>query len=174
MNFIPINDSEYPEIDVIFSLTGSFEPDSVTKALQIEPTKVWRSGEDIIVNGKATGRKYNSDNWSLATGLVHALDVEEQICNVLDIIKPHSVKVRELCDAYNIRSSIICAVYFNENNQPAIYLSSATIEKLVLLRSSIDFDLYPYMWPLFLHTRMVYGEERQQGQGPAECRLLPT
>lgn len=126
-------------IKVEFKITGDeFNPDAVTKHLQIEPSQHWKEGEQI--KDKNILRKFSC--WIFSTEYEESLDINNQIKKLIDVI---SVKKDELINFrkdHRIDYKIVIVINVENSEKPAIYLTSDIIEFANDIKAEIDFDLY--------------------------------
>ncbi|MCM2351900.1 MAG: DUF4279 domain-containing protein [Bacteriovoracaceae bacterium] len=113
------------------------DPDKLTETLGIKPTSVERKG-DLTPSGKP--KLESSNAWELRSNLVNESELDKHIRDLIS-------KVKELKDVHRVSKrwgvKIDCVVeFFGEDNTPTLGLSKESIEKLALLKCSVDFDYY--------------------------------
>lgn len=132
---------EKTSILVEFKITGDeFDPDTVTKKLQIVPNEYWQKGEQI--KNKSIVRSFSC--WIIKTGYEESLDVNNQLVKILDKIKDKKNELIELKKQNNFDYKVDIVIQIENNEKPAIYLSSDIIEFANSIKAEFDFDLYIY------------------------------
>ena len=123
------------------TLTGaSFDPEQVTDALGIEPTKTWRIGEPI--QNTLLKRKHNG--WSVATPRQESLDLGKQLRDLLRELEPKFSSIAALRERFGFDVEVSCAIYIN-GETPSMHLDRETLSMVERLGAEIDFDLYVYI-----------------------------
>lgn len=125
-------------IKCYFEVIGDgFNPDLLTEAMGIEPTKTWRVGDTT----RRSGRPYKHDGWSIRSEEVASLDLREVVLPVLRRLLPVAGVLSEYCDRLNLEAVLSCAVYVEDDQMPALSLDSETIRMLSALGASLDIDI---------------------------------
>jgi len=119
---------------------GDFDPDEVTDALGIEPTKTWRIGDPI--QNTLLKRKHNG--WSVATSREESLDLGKQIRDLLRRLEPTFSSIATLRDRVDLNVEVSCAIYIY-GETPSMHLDRETLSMIERLDAEIDFDLYVYI-----------------------------
>lgn len=126
-------------IKVEFRILGEdFNPDSITDKLTIKPNYQWINGDRI--ENKASIRKYSC--WAIHTEYEESYDVNDQLNKVMSMINKRKLELIELKKVYDIEYRFDIIVNIENNEKPAIYLNSDTIEFANDIKAEFDFDLY--------------------------------
>jgi hypothetical protein len=124
-----------------FILTGiNFNPEEITSFLGIAPTKTWRLGDQI----QTSLLTYKHDGWLLSTGEEESLDLNNQLRSVIDQLKPHFSKIKEVCARLNLEAEIGFAVYVENGETPALHFDKDIVQIAADLNAEIDIDLYVF------------------------------
>lgn len=125
------------EITAFFTITGlDFDPQNITKKLEILPTKTWKIG-DIIHPKSTLKREYNG--WVLESKLSKSNDLEDHIKSVFEQLQPVWNIVQEIGHNYDIEIS--CVIY-TDGEVPVIHLDKEIVNKSYQINVEIDIDLY--------------------------------
>lgn len=119
---------------------GDFDPEEVTNALGIKPTKTWRVGDPI--QNTLLKRKHNG--WSFATPRQESLDLGKQIRELLRELEPKFSSIAALRERVGLDVEVSCAVYIY-GETPSMHLDRETLSMVERLGAEIDFDLYVYV-----------------------------
>ena len=125
-------------IMVSYALTGTFDPDAVTRFSGISPTKIWRYGDPI--SNTALTRKH--DGWILSTAEKASHDLNERVQEMLSQLHHHADKLRDICRTLELDAEIACVVYVDEEQVPALHLDREIIRQVADLDAEVDIDLY--------------------------------
>ncbi|WP_280221021.1 DUF4279 domain-containing protein [Nocardia neocaledoniensis] len=127
---------EYFEVAVSLRLTGAFEPERVTAALGLAPSKQWRTGQP----GAAPKLRRSSDGWVLK--LVDNVGrVDDSVQEAVDRLKEIDARLRPILDDPNISGYLAVSVDTPANCWPSIALSSSTLSFLASTGLSFDIDV---------------------------------
>ncbi|MGH8072144.1 MAG: DUF4279 domain-containing protein [Candidatus Entotheonellia bacterium] len=125
------------EIAVALRLTGQdFSPEKVTPLLGVSPTKTWRLGDTV----QNTLLKITHDGWEFALPVPAVLDLEAQLCALLDLFESRRHSVLEVCDRFGLEVEVACAVYVTDE-APIMHLSSRTMRRIATFNADLDIDL---------------------------------
>jgi hypothetical protein len=127
----------HSEISTYFSLAGTFNPDEITAAIGITPTRTHRAGE--LISPRAIMR-YQNDIWQLDSGLDKSTDLEDQVKDVLERLKAGGTDLINLCTHYE--ATIECVVFSYGGDRPAIAFSRDILKQVTALNAEIGIDLY--------------------------------
>jgi Domain of unknown function (DUF4279) len=124
-------------ISTSFTLTGfSCEPENISRALGLEPTKTWKTG-DLI--GKSI-LKFKHNGWFLEVKLTHSIDLEEHVQCLLEILSPAWDKLVEFGKIYDAEFN--CVIYSYEAQGPGIHLNKQMLNRMAQLNAEFDVDYY--------------------------------
>ena len=101
-----------------FRIMGdAFDPDAVTQALSVQPTKIWRKGDCVYNNqGKITTlRQYT--NWGYQTAATETLDINTPIRTLQAVFADKTNTLLNLQKQYDLSFTIDIVIEV-ENNQP--------------------------------------------------------
>mgnify|MGYP001018388942 CR=1 FL=1 len=118
-----------------FTITGSFEPEEITRRVGVEPTESWRKGEVHPKNQRE--RKFS--RWSLASRLDRSAELEAHIRDVLVQVDQKPAEFQSVSREYGGRMQLVG--YWN-NLYPGLYLDQSLVESLARYALSVDFDFY--------------------------------
>jgi hypothetical protein len=125
------------EIAVAMRLTGQdFSPEKVTPLLGVSPTNTWRLGDTV----QNTLLKRKHDGWEFALPVQAVLDLEAQLCALLDLFESRRHSVLEVCDRFGLEVEVACAVYVTDE-APIMHLSSRTMRRIATFNANLDIDL---------------------------------
>jgi hypothetical protein len=122
-----------------FTVTGDFDPGSISKALRIEPTESWQKGD----RNETTHYERKFSRWSLRSRLDDFVSLEPHIRDVLDQLKERAAEVRAVANDHNY-AGIQCVGHFYAS-YPGLSLDRSLIRDMAALNLDIDFDFY-YMY----------------------------
>lgn len=126
---------------VEFKIIGDeFEPEIITKVLQISPDKYWKKGEQI--KNKNSIRNFSC--WSIKTGYEESIDINNQLVKIINKIKDKKNELVELKNQNKFYYKIQVVIKIENNEKPAIYLNRDIIGFLNDIKAELDFDLYIY------------------------------
>jgi hypothetical protein len=117
-----------------FCLGGAFDPDEVTRRLEVLPSETARAGDAI---GR-TRRKRQNSFWMLRSRLQSSGDVDQHVRDVLDQLDANRLVFEELTREFG---GIIVIVGFSQDYAPAISLEQDTIGRLA--QYGLRLDLKP-------------------------------
>ncbi len=124
-----------------FKLTGTnFNPEEVTSLLGIVPTKTWRK-DDQTLDSLLTRKR---DGWRLSTGEEESLDLNNQLRPVLDQLKPHFSKIKDVCARLHLEVEMGFAVNVENGETPALHFDKDIVQIAADLNAEIDIDLYVF------------------------------
>jgi Domain of unknown function (DUF4279) len=126
-----------PLVEVAFKLTGrGFDPDDVTKVIQLTPTETWRLGDYI----QWTALKRKHDGWEVGLPERETYGMEEILLELLDALDPHNGRIAEAVERLNLETEISFGVYVR-GETPAGRFSAETIRRVSALGAILDIDL---------------------------------
>jgi len=129
-------DNEY---QAYFTVSGDFDPASITAEIGIEPTRSWKKGD----RNEKTHLERKFSRWSLDSRLDKSASLEEQIADVLEQLKPKVEEVRRVSKAHGNGCMQLVGWFYQ--SYPGIHFEKDLIAKLSNFELSVDFDFY-YMY----------------------------
>lgn len=134
---------ERTKVRVYFSLFGdTFPLDYVTEKLGITPSNTYTKG-DIITHLPITlARKETA--WVLDTGYQESLDVNDQLQQVITLLRKKAFIINEIKMNYSVECKIFIVAEIEEGDIPAIYLDRDVIRFASIIEAEFDIDLYAY------------------------------
>ena len=120
---------------------SAFDPDDITKLLDIKPFEVIKSGT-LKNNGKG---KYNFSSWYGCKQTEPETDRFQQCGNIVKELKYHISDLNKIKEIYNVNFSIqIFPCSKNENCSDVIGFSKDIIEFCYLTDTEIVVDMFLY------------------------------
>lgn len=130
---------EKTSVSVEFAIVGeSFSIKDVTNRLRIFPTDSY--SKDDLNNGTKYIRKETC--WSIATKYENSLDIIEQLNKIIYQLIDKVDLLKDIKKEYNVSYRFFVAIQIFEEQTPAIYLDSDTIEFASKIGADFDFDMY--------------------------------
>ena len=130
---IETRDNEY---NAYFTVTGDFDPASITELLGLEPTRSWIKGS----RNEKTHLERKFSRWSLDSRLARFAPLEEQIADVLAQLASKRSEISELASSYE--KPIMQLVGWFYKNYPGLHFDKELVAGLAELGLSVDFDFY--------------------------------
>ena len=125
---------------VEFSVIGEkFNPNVITKVLQIEPTEYYFNGDKSKRNIE---RKETC--WYISTGYVDTLYISDVLSTIIDKLKDKEKKLNDLKNQLNLTYKFFIVIKIENGQVPAIYLDSKVIDFANSIKAEFDFDMYIY------------------------------
>jgi hypothetical protein len=118
-----------------FTVTGDFDPKTITERMGIQPSESWKKGE----RNERTHYERKFSRWSLNSRLDHSATLEAHVQDVLNQARDHAVAVQEIGREFNCWVQLVG--YFH-NDYPGFGLGSESIAGLAQLNVGIDCDFY--------------------------------
>ncbi len=129
---------------VYFALKGdNFDPNIVTQAIGIQPTKIHRKGDPI----GNSGNKIKFSGWYLYTEKRDNILVDKLVDDLVTKLFDKITIINDLKRLYQLESILELVVYIDCNDEistPAIGHDSKTIEFLYKTRTETDVDMYKF------------------------------
>jgi len=127
------------EIRVWFTLTGlDLDPNEITTATNLEPSKAWRKGD--LIDPRRPARRHKEGGWSIASGCEDTVDIESQIKALLKRLCPARQALVSLGKRYD--AEVECVMYIYGGERPAEHFDRDAVRQMAELNASIDVDLY--------------------------------
>ncbi len=123
-----------------FAVTGTFNPDEISKRLNLQPTEKWAIGDS-----RKDGSKHTFSNWRYGDCNDYDVNVENQmrktISNLISL-KADLLRIKKDYDAH-FRLQVVPRIYTNEIS-PNLSPPRDIIEFLYETETNLDIDLYVY------------------------------
>lgn len=121
------------------SIYGSdLNPQYVTDALGLEPTKNWSKGD---IRSRRTNSVYEYGCWKTCTE-ESTLPLEEHLRVLKQKIADRTDVVRSFADSHGCEIELSVVVRVTDEEAPDISVSRAALSWLYNMRASLDFDTY--------------------------------
>ena len=118
-----------------FSITGSFDPEEITRRAGIEPSDAWRKGDKHPTNGLE--RRFS--RWSLRSRLPEESELEVHVADVLEQLDLRSEAFDALSNEYGGRMQLVG--YFH-THYPGLYFERSVVQRLAKYHLEMDCDFY--------------------------------
>ena len=132
---IETRDNEYR---AYFTVTGEFEPASITEQIGLEPTSSWKKGD----RNERTHLERKFSRWSLDSRLDKFASLEAHITDVLEQLKPNAGQVKQVLKLDDGGIQLVGWFY---KDYPGLHFEKDLVAGLAELELSVDFDFY-YMY----------------------------
>lgn len=124
-----------------FSICGDvFDPNQITKLLEIEPVEVCLKGS---ISGTKK-RPSTETSWSICTEKEESYDINEQTENLLCLFKNKVDVLGEIKKIYDITFLFSVLIEIENGEKPAIYWTAETNRFLGEIGAESSIDLYIY------------------------------
>ncbi|MYN02905.1 DUF4279 domain-containing protein [Pseudoduganella sp. DS3] len=127
--------SQSNESYAYFALTGTLDPEMVSRRTGIAPTDSWRKGD----LHPRTRRERKFDRWELASRLPRTEELELHIADVLVQLEASPIEFAALAKEHSGRMQLVG--YFHEE-YPGLVFSASLVAGLAKFNLSMDFDFY--------------------------------
>src|SRR5215468_672864 len=118
-----------------FTVTGSFDPESITERVGTKPTESWRQGG---VNPR-NGRERQFSRWSIYSRLPRTALLEAHVEDVLDQLDANAAAFKQISTE---EGGIMELVGYFHSYFPGLGFESETIRRLSNYGLSMDCDFY--------------------------------
>ena len=118
-----------------FTVTGDFDPDSITMRLGLNPTEQWLKGS----RNERTHFERKSSRWSLESRLARSASLEAHVRDVLEQTLQCAEKIKRLGQEYTTYMQL---VGWFHNDYPGFGLDEGIVSGLADLGVGIDCDFY--------------------------------
>lgn len=112
------------------------DPEAISRATGIAPTKTWRIGD---IRQERTGKTHLDCGWRLDADNTDGREVETQISSLLEALWPVHEYLTALTPRCEMQFSIV--VHCRES-APPVYLSTAQMQRIAQLGAGLDIDIY--------------------------------
>jgi hypothetical protein len=132
------------EVSLVIKST-SLSPDEITNRVGLDPDESVRMGSRLSIDGQPRPK---SHLWIMRSGLPN-VDVEAQICTLIDRVGDHADRIGSLSDATTANFMQVVRRYFPDPEEAELgfFLSTEIVSFLSATRSGFDFDEYDYGAP---------------------------
>src|SRR5207253_7204987 len=128
-----------PEVEVHFKLVGEFDPEVVTRALGLSPTRTWRSGERLGTSLVT----FDTDGWRVTAGPRGTLAAGELVRELLLLLAPIGPKLAALRSQTKLKTILTVRVYIppERDAAPYLYVENDLMQQLADLDAALDVDI---------------------------------
>ncbi len=126
------------EYRAYFTVTGGFDPASISGQIGLNPTSSWKKGD----RNEKTHLERKFSRWSLDSRLDKLASLEEHIVDVLEQLKPKADQVRQVLKDNEGGMQLVGWFY---KDYPGMHFEKELVASLAELELSVDFDFY-YMY----------------------------
>jgi hypothetical protein len=117
------------------TVTGDFDPDSITARLSLKPTEQWVKGS----RNERTHLERKFSRWSLESRLERSASLEDHVRDILDQALPSAGEIVQIGKEH---SAYMQLVGWFHNDYPGFGLDEGIISGLAQLNVGIDCDFY--------------------------------
>lgn len=118
----------------------SFDPDIITKLINIQPDIKWEKGDEYIKNGKLNQRTYS--NWMITTGYCETLDVDELMSSFSCRFRDRIVELNSCKKRFGLEYVCEVVVKIENAQPPSLYWNTNSLRLLDSIGADLDIDLY--------------------------------
>lgn len=118
---------------------GIFNPEDITRLLEIHPFKSWAYGDKRV-----DGSKYLFSRWSAEKSEVGRLDVEAQCRDTIKNLKNKIPQLNQIKEQYDVSFVLTIVPSIHGEEQPWISFDEEIIEFCFLTGTTIGVDMYIY------------------------------
>ena len=119
---------------------SDFDPDYITKKLNIEPYRTRRMGTPR----KNLKSVYPFSSWSACHQDTPALDAEEQCLQIVRMLADKIPDLLQIKSEYNVTFTITIVPHIYHEEQPVLYFNQEIIDFCHATGTTIGIDLYIY------------------------------
>ena len=123
-----------------FKIVGNFNPDDVSKLLNLIPEKTWKIG-DLRRNGT----KYEFALWEIGRCAEYDMEVDNQMRKTIAVLQDKIPLLKQIREKYDVSFvlEVVPTIYVNDVN-PCLAPSLEVIDFCHATRTQIDIDMYLY------------------------------
>ena len=126
-------------VNVKFNIVGDyFNPDVVTKRLNLEPTDSYIKGD----KGRYKSVTRKETCWSIETGYYESFDISEQINLIIKTVLEKKEILKKLRSQLDVEYFFIVIINIEDNMGPAMIFESPIIEFANYIGAEIHVDYY--------------------------------
>jgi hypothetical protein len=127
-----------PIIGCEFRITGNFDPELITRATGILPSKIHRVGNSVSARSTL---KHRADSWIISFGPIATWHLVDVLTPLLERIRPHRDVLNALKAEHHSESEFSCLIEARDEI-PGCTLSAATLSDIASLGADLDIDIY--------------------------------
>jgi hypothetical protein len=127
-----------PTIRCEFRVMGNFDPDIITQATGVVPTKIYRVGDPVSTRASL---KHTVNSWIIRSGATPTWNLADVLAPLVDGIKPQRDILNTLKAEFDFESEFSCVVEVR-GETPGCVLSSATLADIASFGADLDIDIY--------------------------------
>ena len=123
---------------------GVFDPDDITKLLDIEPFSKWKKGDirSQYTDKNHPNARYGFSMWSAEKSEIGRLDVGKQCLDTIKILKQKIPELLKIKSLYDVDFCIMIVPYICNEEVPIMYFEEELIEFCYLTGTRINVDMY--------------------------------
>ena len=147
-NIVEVTNTRNNEVFCSLCIIGyNFEPDDISKILDLVPSTTrrrgepWTKPESLYGPGKKV-RIAKEDYWEIEAPGTPRSELEDEVNALLEILMPKAKRFANL--PADIEVMFSCAVYAREDT-PAMYFTKQQIRQIAELGVSLDIDFYYFV-----------------------------
>jgi len=134
-------ESRPPLVDSCLCIAGfDFDVEACTRAVGLEPTRVWRQKHDHI---KRSAPGLPTTNWLVETGKQPCYDISDSVQQILNIVVPKRQEILSFAAANSLSVEFITKVVITED-RPVYELRPEVLRELAPFSVSYSLDIYDY------------------------------
>lgn len=133
-------------VSVRFQLAGfPYDPEEVTAATGVAPTKTWRRGDVVAETPRGVQRR-RRNTWIVESDVPAGADTDPgraldlHLASVLDRLAPGAETLSRLGAEHD--AAVLCTVAITGSTVPTISFDRATIRQVASLNAALDVDVY--------------------------------
>jgi len=132
-----VGEESLPHVWVSFTLIGdSFDPDTITVALDVAPTSQHRKGDQ---RGKTA--RWPRARWRVTVGPRDTLDIDAMLAELLAHTTSSSAEIKRICGELGLEATITCAIEPTSALAPAVRFSPEVVQWAAERNVAIDIDV---------------------------------
>jgi hypothetical protein len=130
----------FPEVSLYFRFYGDlFDPDEITRRLEIYPTHSFRPGDPITEDGRGCRRGHG---WWIEVGPKETLGIEDMLSELRGRVGVSPTVIRQTCTDLNVDLVILCGVHAEEaDTTPAMFFPTDFLSWAVERGASVNVDV---------------------------------
>lgn len=126
---------------------GSFDPQTLTKAISVTPTNVWKKGDKIKSNiflrrdNKPLPVRSES-GWEHSFGFLETLDFQDVSKLFIDVFAPKAELLKSFIEENNLEVTVNVVAEIADGQTPSLHLNKELISFIYYIGAEIDIDTY--------------------------------
>jgi hypothetical protein len=119
-----------------YVLAGDFDPDEITRATGLTPSKIQRKGE----HPRSGSASLEQSSWSINSGLMPSDEFHEHLQDLLGRLRPGWSALQALGRQH--KAGLIAAIYCRQSQGPLVEVSPEHSAAIAELSATLGFDIY--------------------------------